>query len=195
MEILGIPRERQIDTLTENFGLARGGEVVTVSEQCGVWAPPSDFEDLQKMIPPPRQPGKRRIFVQRKGRRVLSDGDGLYASIADLGFEVLEDKPRTVREQIDLYREAECVVGPHGAGLSNILWTGAGSRFMEVQSISWMIPSFRYLCAIRNIPYRVVIDDADGGSPRVDAGRAAAPLRVEPAVFLRNVRALCEAKG
>lgn len=192
LEILGIPRERQIDTLTENFGLAKGGEVLTPGDDSGVWAPPDDFRDLQTLIPPPPALGKKRIMVQRRGGRALKQEAELYASIKDLGFELLEDVPRTVREQIDIFREAECVVGPHGAGLSNVLWGGTGVRLMEVQSISWMIPSFRYLCAIRRSPYQVAIDYTDGGAPRTDAGCSFAPLNIDPDRFRRHVQALCE---
>lgn len=193
LEILGISRDRQIDTLTENFGLAKGGEVVTVCDNAGVWAPPGDLKDLQTMIPPPDVRGKRRFMIQRKGARPLQDEEKLFASIKDLGFELLEDTPRTVREQIAIFREAECVVGPHGAGLSNVLWGGPGIRLMEVQSISWMIPSFRYLCAIRHSPYQVAIDDSDGGKPRTEAGRSGLSLSVDSGLFRRHVRTLCEA--
>lgn len=165
--------------------------MLTAGDDAGVWAPPGDFEDLQALIPSPSVCGKKRYMIQRRGVRAMKQEAELFAAIKDLGFEMLEDVPRTVREQIDIFREAQCVVGPHGAGLSNVLWAGAGVRLMEVQSISWMIPSFRYLCAIRNSPYMVAIDYTDGGIPRTDAGRAGAPLSMDPERFRQHVCALC----
>lgn len=192
VELVGIPRERQIDTLSENFGLSRRGVAVTVNAQSGVWAGPGDFADLRRMIPlKPRAEADGRYMIQRKGSRPLLRENELFDSIRDLGFELLEDRPRTVREQVELFRSAQCVVGPHGAGLSNILWGPDSLGLFEVQSVSWVLPSFRFLCAIRRAPYRVMLDRTAGGEPRVEDGGSLASLHADPEQFSRNARLLC----
>lgn len=194
VELIGIPRERQIDTLGENFGLTRTGVAVTVNASSGFWANPGDFEDMWRMMPvAPSESPHRRLMIQRKGSRPLLREKELFKAIRDLGFELLEDKPRTAREQVEIFREAEYVVGPHGAGLSNILWGPRRLGLMEVQSVSWIFPSFRLLCTLRHAPYRLLIDRAAGGEPRMQQGCNLAPLSADPDQFVRAVRQLCSA--
>ncbi len=192
VELVGIPQERQIDTLTENFGLSRRGVAMTVNAQSGVWSGPGDFEDLRAMIPlKPHADARKRYMIQRKGSRPLLEEKALFDSIKELGFELLEDRPRTIREQVELFRGAQCVVGPHGAGLSNILWGPDTLGLMEVQSISWVLPSFRFLSAIRRAPYRVILDHTAGGEARIEDGASLAPLHADPERFAASARLLC----
>lgn len=192
VELIGIPRERQIDTLSENFGLSRAGVAVTVNHSSGFWASPGDFEDMWEMMPlTPSASPQRRLMIQRKGSRPLLQENELFLAIRDLGFELLEDQPRTAREQVEIFREAQYVVGPHGAGLSNILWGPRTLGLMEVQSVSWVFPSFRLLCAMRKAPYRLLIDSSAGGEPRMQEGCNLDPLSVDREQFLRGISLLC----
>jgi len=72
--------------------------------------------------PDPRR--RRRILISRRRaatRRIVNQ-DELEAALGPLGFETFELERLSFAEQIRLFCEAECVVGPHGAGLSNLLF-------------------------------------------------------------------------
>lgn len=192
VEVLGVPRERQIDTLSENFGLTCRGVAVTLNAQSGFLAHPGDFADLWNLMPSAsRRQSRKRYLIQRKGSRALQHEKELFDSISDLGFEILEDVPRTVREQIELFRDVQCVAGSHGAGLSNILWGASPAGLMEILGISWVMPTFRILCALRHAPYRALLDRTAGGEIRLEENANLAPLQADTESFARSVRQLC----
>jgi len=67
----------------------------------------------------------RRIYVSRAGareRRVHNDAAVLDA-LDDYGFEPYRLEELPVAEQVRLFAEAEAIVGPHGAGLSNLVYS------------------------------------------------------------------------
>ena len=40
----------------------------------------------------------------------------------DLGFEIVYMENHSLRDQIEMIHNADFIVGPHGAGLSHIIW-------------------------------------------------------------------------
>jgi hypothetical protein len=75
----------------------------------------------------------RRVYVSRDDarlRRVLNE-KRLLPRLEALGFEraVLGDLP--IARQVALFRQADIVVAPHGAGLAHIAWCKPGTRIVE----------------------------------------------------------------
>jgi Glycosyltransferase 61 len=75
----------------------------------------------------------RRVYVSRRlasARRVLNE-EQVVETVRSFGFETvcLEELP--LLEQIRLFREAEAVIGPHGAGLANIVFSQPGTNLVE----------------------------------------------------------------
>lgn len=80
---------------------------------------------------PPRQ-GGRKLYMRRRGqRRVLNAGD-IEPIMAQHGFETVELEGMAPAEQIALFRDADIVVAPHGAGLSNLLFCAPGTKVLEI---------------------------------------------------------------
>ena len=78
--------------------------------------------------------GPRRVYVSRsdaKQRRVVNE-DGVRQLLEKHGFVTITPSNLTVLEQFQLFRDAEIIVGPHGAGLTNILATRRGSKVIEL---------------------------------------------------------------
>eukprot|EP00475_Leptophrys_vorax_P043628 TRINITY_DN8462_c0_g1_i4.p1 TRINITY_DN8462_c0_g1~~TRINITY_DN8462_c0_g1_i4.p1 ORF type:complete len:129 (+),score=45.14 TRINITY_DN8462_c0_g1_i4:279-665(+) len=46
-------------------------------------------------------------------------------------LQVVKASSMTVREQIALFKQAAVIMGPHGAGLSNMMWMAQGSIVIE----------------------------------------------------------------
>lgn len=97
----------------------------------------------------------RLLYVSRalaaKGRHV-SNEEELMSALGPLGFErvVLEEMP--VQEQIELFHDAACVVAPHGAGLTNLLFsTNADVVELFGQSVVW--PHYYLLCKAKRLRY------------------------------------------
>ncbi len=67
---------------------------------------------------------KRRIYISRKSEKTrhIFNEDELLPLLKRYGFECVEAQKLTLVEQIKLFSEAEWILGPHGAGLSNLMW-------------------------------------------------------------------------
>jgi hypothetical protein len=72
-----------------------------------------------------------RIYLSRKGRRKCINEDEVWKLLSKRGFEMIEDKPRSLAEQISLFSRASAVVGPHGAAFSNLIWCHAATQVIE----------------------------------------------------------------
>jgi len=76
----------------------------------------------------------RRIFIARAGRRargIVNEKD-LLRSLEPLGFERIRLEALPLLEQVSLFQQAECVVGPHGAGLTNLMFCRPGTQVIEI---------------------------------------------------------------
>ena len=68
----------------------------------------------------------KRIFVTRRDaslRRMLNE-DAVSRLLARYGFEDYELSRLSLREHVELFHQAEIVIGTHGAGLSSIVFSG-----------------------------------------------------------------------
>jgi glycosyltransferase involved in cell wall biosynthesis len=102
-----------------------------VSGRCNFFLPAESFESIRRPIfakygLPDKHKKTRRIFVTRRHatvRRVLNETD-VSALLARYGFEDVELSELSFRQQVELFHEADIVIGPHGAGLSSIVFSG-----------------------------------------------------------------------
>ncbi|MBD1397637.1 glycosyltransferase family 61 protein [Pontibacter sp. JH31] len=68
---------------------------------------------------------KKRIFISRanaRTRRVLNE-QALLPLLDRYGFEVVRAEELTYQQQVQLFYDAEAVIAPHGAGLTNLLFS------------------------------------------------------------------------
>jgi len=77
---------------------------------------------------------KRRLYVTRsdtKKRRIENEAE-LIPLLKSRGFEILAPGKLSFRDQVSLFMWADAVVGPHGAGLTNILFAPKSARVLEI---------------------------------------------------------------
>jgi hypothetical protein len=75
----------------------------------------------------------RRVYVSRddaKLRRVLNESS-FMPKLEALGFERAALGELSIARQVALFRQAEVVVAPHGAGLAHIAWCAPGTKIVE----------------------------------------------------------------
>ena len=118
--------------------------------------------------PPPRT-GGRRLYFSRRGHsmRVMINEAALEAALRSRGFEIVRPERLGAAAQVQMMREAEVVVGPTGAAMTNALFAGAGARIIEIQprnfTSQWVWAASRragaewrgYVCASPISPERV----------------------------------------
>lgn len=115
----------------------------------------------------------RRIYISRRdahARRLLNEDDAV-ALVERHGFEAVTLTGMSLREQIRLFASASHVIGPHGAGLGNVLFCAPGTTLCEFQMTSNVQWSIRRLAAVSRMRYGCILGTA------VDDGAA---------VYLRN---------
>jgi capsular polysaccharide biosynthesis protein len=80
------------------------------------------------------QRARRRIYVNRadaRKRRLRNERD-LLPLFAAKGFESVAAASLSFRDQVALFGEAAAIAGPHGAGLSHILFAPPGVQVLEI---------------------------------------------------------------
>ena len=72
----------------------------------------------------------RRLFLARRVRKVANERE-VVALLGEHGFEVIRPEELSFLEQVELFASAEMVVGPHGAGMANVVF-GQDLRVLEL---------------------------------------------------------------
>lgn len=146
LSLLGINADRLVDSQTQAVQFDR---CILANNSSWFYPAAADVMALKSIVEAQIQPAKaapaRRLYISRKGRRQVINEDALTAMLRQYGFEVIEDKPRSIIEQIELYRSASFIVGPHGASFANILWCQPGTQLLELFAPNYRPEYFRYL--------------------------------------------------
>ena len=108
---------------------------------------------VELQLKPADSSANKRLYISRTGRRKVINEDALITMLLQYGFEVVEDKPRSIIEQIELYRSASFIIGPHGASFANLLWCRAGTQLIELFAPNYRPEYFRYLAHVLSIRY------------------------------------------
>jgi len=98
-----------------------------------------------------------RVYVSRDDattRRVLNESD-VVARLADMGFRKFELTSLSVPEQVALFASAEIVVGPHGAGLTNLVFAD-DAGVVEIQPREDVRPHYYLLAETLGFDYEYV---------------------------------------
>jgi hypothetical protein len=98
-----------------------------------------------------------RIFVRRLGhgaRRIVNEA-AVLAALGPLGFVPCRPERLPFADQIRLFAQAECVVGPHGAGLTNLLFCRSGTKVVEIGTPYRIWPCFREIAHHRELDYHL----------------------------------------
>ena len=102
-----------------------------------------------------------KIYISRRRsrRRRLGGEELLEMGLREKGFTVLHCEELSFREQIRVFHEAETVVGTHGAGFSNLVWSEAPCRVIEIFPRNYILDCFAWLSFSLGFDYRYVICD------------------------------------
>jgi capsular polysaccharide biosynthesis protein len=136
--------------------------------------------------------GGRRLFVSRgsaASRRVVNEAE-IEPVLAAHDFEVIDPAGMSIAEQVALFSQASAVVGPHGAGLTNLLFSAPGTRVVELfaASAAQEVSNYRVLASHLGMPYsRLLAKPVAGRSAR---GPHYFDMEVDPALLAACLRAV-----
>lgn len=112
------------------------------------------YARLRKSVPP-AAPRGRRLYVARtdaSNRRMRSE-PALIEALQARGFEVVVPGAYDFMQQIALFRSASLVVGPHGAGMSNIVFCEPGTIVYELVPAHYRNGCFCSLAHLAGLHY------------------------------------------
>jgi len=103
----------------------------------------------------------RRIYITREAarfRRVLNEGE-ILDLLKQYGFIAVKLESLAFTEQVELFRDAEIVVGASGSGLANLVFCSKGTKVIELFPTSTADANFR-LSRTLNLDYFFLTDPA-----------------------------------
>lgn len=135
----------------------------------------------------PAPPARRRLFISRQqaARRRLLNEDEVWPLFRQAGFERVCLEALPFAAQVGLMREAEVIAGPHGAGLTNMLFCPPGTEVMEIADLDFPNPNFyAQASALGHHYWRL------GGHARGDGRPIDRDLYIDPARIAEALSAL-----
>lgn len=131
---------------------------------------------------------RRRLYVGRgdtKHTRRVDNEAALLAALDPLGFEAIDPGALSPAQQVRVFAEAECIVGPHGAGLTNLAFASPGAAVVEIFAHDYVNECFWALATtVPGLRYRYLVGDGTRAPSRRNRG-VASDIRVDPRQVLR----------
>jgi capsular polysaccharide biosynthesis protein len=114
---------------------------------------------------------RHRVFISRQNatRRRLANKEELMEALKPLGFDSYVLEEISVKDQIELFSQAEIVVGPHGAGFANTVFS-EDAHVIEIFGDKLKTTFYR-LASIAGLEYDYVRGENHGGDIEVDPKR------------------------
>lgn len=116
----------------------------------------------------PRGKPTRRLYLSRADaayRRVVNE-DEIMHLLGPLGFEKIATGTLSIFEQSARFAHAEIVIGPHGAGMANLVFCAPGTRVIEFMSADRLRTYMYELSAARGLDYYYGLLQRDITNPR-----------------------------
>lgn len=169
LDLMGIPEERRA---VLSPGLHQAERLWTCESVQGHYLFPyprvvgSLRDALMRSVPPADTP-RPRIYLAREAdrqRHVVNEA-ALLAELKKFGFETIYPCQHTLAEQIGLFRTAQCVLGPHGAGFTNCLFMPPGGLAIELFSPLYIVPVILPVVDFLRLRYFMIPSPLPHGAP------------------------------
>jgi hypothetical protein len=119
---------------------------------------PSDLSLLRKSVLPflgTKDPQK--IYISRNARRKPSNQADIERCLSSKGFVIIQDHPRGILDQAEIFSTASFIVAPHGASLANLAFSKPGTKVLEFLPGKFCSPVYRQLSALNSLNYACLI--------------------------------------
>jgi hypothetical protein len=119
---------------------------------------PSDLSLLRKsVLPLMRTKDPRRFYISRNARRKPSNQVEIEHYLSSKGFIIVEDHPRGIFDQAEIFSTASFIVAPHGAALANLAFSRPGIKVLEFLPGKFASQVYRQLSALNGLNYACLI--------------------------------------
>jgi hypothetical protein len=135
------------------------------------------------------QPGGRKVYISRQFtgmRRILNEAV-LRKALKQRGFEIVVLEKLAMADQMRVFAEADVIISPHGAGLTNVIFCNAGTLLIEIfPDIGVHSSSFRRISTHMDMDYALYAAPSDlDGKHRI-------PGNADLTVDVAHLAAFCD---
>ncbi len=85
-----------------------------------------------------------------------------------MGFQAIDPANYSYEQQIRLFRQAEFIVAPHGAALTNLLYSSAGVKVIELFADCYINLGLQRLANLKNARYGYLVNESVGSAAGSD---------------------------
>jgi hypothetical protein len=129
-------------------------------------------------VAPADQDSGSRVYVSRRfSKRALPGEEQLEQLLSEQGFTIAHLESMDWAEQVSLFQSASLVVGPHGAGLSNLVFTPTGATLIELTNGNQYNRCFEWICHV--VGHRYLAIAADPGTKGSEPAALAAAISAQ----------------
>jgi capsular polysaccharide biosynthesis protein len=125
-------------------------------------ATPWRMAHLRRILGVENHPNPRRLlYIARPGgwRRRITTEPAIRRMLESYGFEAVDPGSLPFDRQIEIFREARIIIGPHGAAMTNASFMSAGGAMIELTHQKRVIPAFHEIASLARLSYACVIGD------------------------------------
>jgi Glycosyltransferase 61 len=117
------------------------------------------FISVSSTLNPPK-----RIYVSRRDAKIryVANEAELLDVLTQFGFETLTMSDLSLADQINVFRNAECIVGPHGAAFASLAFSKPRSIFIEFFCRGHWNPAYNRISGIRGLKYGFLVGEPNG---------------------------------
>jgi capsular polysaccharide biosynthesis protein len=138
---------------------------------------PASLQQYSTSLPP----SGTRVYIPRTGVRKAINEDELIAVAAEFGFEVY-DYERCADEP-SFFSSVSAVVGPHGAGMTNLAFCRPGTKVLELIPSDHVHPYFYTLAESAKLDYHCLMGESQGTRPSGAFGPSPFDFAVDTSEF------------
>jgi capsular polysaccharide biosynthesis protein len=167
-QVLDILHVHESDIIRVNHGEVLRIEHGLVMNSIDLWSVPGLCKDAADVLAraavsgraPSDQFSQKRLYIHRStGARQVSNFEELRPILYASGFDIVSFEEMSVRDQIRTMSDARYVIGEHGAGLVNILFSSPRARVLELFNPFCIQPAFWSLASLCRFDFGYMIGE------------------------------------
>jgi capsular polysaccharide biosynthesis protein len=142
---------------------------------------------VRRALPPGTRAPYRRLYITRgSGTRKLTNESALVAHLTESGFEIYD--PSQHRDPWVDFSQATAVIGPHGAGLTDLVFCPAETAVLELLPSDHVYPYFCSLSQAAGLRYAYLIGQSERQRSKRAWGPSPYDFSVSEQQFLRGLQ-------
>lgn len=116
------------------------------------WPHPQDIAMLRTILPEALDQETlsqlpRDFYISRRGsRRSFRNDDHVERKFTEAGITIVHLEDFRFLDQVRLFANARTIIGPHGAGLANVVFSPESAKVVEIAPANQSIQCFEVIC-------------------------------------------------